>query len=80
MCRVMVKKVDNKSPQDFNGQTPYDIAASHLMDKNPKDHNGQTPCNIASSNGHLEVCKLLMETFLEKNQVEDDVRNTYVAI
>ena len=30
MCRVMVEKVDDKCPQDFSGQTPYHVAASHL--------------------------------------------------
>ena len=50
MCRLMIGKVKDKSPQDINGQTPYYIAASHLMDKNSKDQSGQTPCH-----GHLVV-------------------------
>ena len=72
MCRVKDEKVDDKCPQDFNGKTPYSIAASHLIDKNPKDifldlleSSDQKPCNIASSNDHLEVCRLFLETFFE---------------
>jgi hypothetical protein len=62
MCRVMVKKVDDKCPQDFSGQTPYYIAASYLKDKSPKD---PAFWSLASSSGHLEVCRLFLETCFE---------------
>ena len=35
--------------------------------KNPKAGNGQTPLHVASENGHLEVCKLIIEKVNDKN-------------
>ena len=35
--------------------------------KNPKAGNGQTPLHVASENGHLELCKLIIEKVYEKN-------------
>ena len=86
MCRLMVKAVENKSPCNVDGSTPYHIAAyfghkevcrllmEYHMDKNPKNHLGQTPLYFASLNGHLEVCELLMEMCVDKNHVDDSVR------
>ena len=86
MCRLMVKAVEDKSPCNVDGSTPYHIAAyfghkevcrflmEYHMDKNPKNHLGQTPLYFASLNGHLEVCRLLMEMCVDKNHVDDSVR------
>ena len=86
MCRLMVKAVEDKSPCNIDGSTPYHIAAyfghkevcrllmEYHMDKNPKNHLGQTPLYFASLNGHLEVCRLLMEMCVDKNHVDDSVR------
>ena len=79
MCRLMVKKVENKSPKDSDGQTPLHIAArignvelckvlmEDLMDKNPKDHRGQTPLHNTATNGSVELCRILMENLMDKN-------------
>ena len=86
MCRLMVKAVEDKSPCDVDGSTPYHIAAyfghkevcrllmEYHTDKNPKNHLGNTPLHFASFNGHLEVCRLLMEMCVNKNHVDDSVR------
>ena len=34
---------------------------SHLKDKNPRDYDGRTPLYLAAQNGHLEVCRLIIE-------------------
>ena len=79
MCRLLVKKIEDKSPQNSDGQTPLHIAARNgnvefckvlmefLMDKNPKDLIGQTPLHSAASNGSVEVCRILMENLMDKN-------------
>ena len=79
MCRLMVKKLEDKSPQNNDGQTPLHSAARNgnvelckvlmefLMDKNPKDHMGQTPLHSAASNGSVELCRILTENLMDKN-------------
>ena len=79
MCRLMVKKVEDKNPFDWMGQTPYHIIAStgdvkfcrklmkDLKDKHPKDHVGQTPLHRAASNGHVKLCRRLMRDLKDKN-------------
>ena len=86
MVKLMVKAVEDKSPCNVDGSTPYHMAAyfghkevcrllmEYHMDKNPKNHLGQTPLYFASLNGHLEVCRLLMEMCVDKNHVDDSVR------
>ena len=88
MARVLVKQVQNKSPLDVQGSTPYHIAAyfghvelCHLlmkynMDKNPKNHGGQTPLLFAAYNGQLEVCRLLLEMCVDKNHMDDGLRKS----
>ena len=86
MCRLMVKAVEDKSPCNVDGSTPYHIAAyfghkevcrflmEYHMDKNPKNHLGETPLYLASLNGHFEVCELLMEMCVDKNHMDESVR------
>ena len=38
-----------------------------LRDKSPRDNNGRTPLHVAASNGHLDVCKYIMEKIQDKN-------------
>ena len=35
--------------------------------KNPRDHKGETPLHLAAKKGHLDVCKLIVESMLNKN-------------
>ena len=37
------------------------------MDKNPVDNFGVTPFHSAAQNGHLTVCKLIIEKAKDKN-------------
>ena len=81
-------KIQDLSPHNIHGYTPYHIAAlnghekncnllMNLTDTNPKDNSGRTPLDLAALNGHLEVCRLLMETaktYVEKNQMDDFLR------
>ena len=58
MCRLVVEKVDDKNPGDYNGTTPYHIAAidnnvelcrilmEHLTDKNPKNCDHDSPLDL----------------------------------
>ena len=39
----------------------------NLRDKNPASQNGMTPFHSATHNGHLEVCKLIIENVEDKN-------------
>ena len=85
-CRLMLKEVEDKTPQDDYGSTPYHIAAGcghvelcrllmeYHMDKNPRDHEGKTPLYVAAIQGHLEVCQLLMEMCVDQNNADDGVR------
>ena len=86
MCRLVVEKIGDKNPGDYNGTTPYHIAAiynnvelcrflmDHLMDKNPKNCDDDTPLTLAAYEGSLEVCRLLIETCVDKNHIDDDLR------
>jgi ankyrin repeat protein len=84
----MVGKVQDLSPRNIHGYTPYHIAAlnghekvcnllMNLTDTNPKDNSGRTPLDLAALNGHLEVCRLLMEKakrYVDKKQMDDFLR------
>ena len=84
MCRLMVAKVEDKSPRNIDGQTPYHIAASaghvelcqimmkDLMDKNPQDYNGSTPYHMAALFGHVELCRIMTEKLINKNPMDHD--------
>ena len=89
MCRSMVEKVQDLSPRDIYGRTPYHIAAlnghvevcyllmMHLTALNPEDNKGRTPLHLAASYGHLDVCTLITKTAkacMDKNQMEDVLR------
>ena len=39
-----------------------------LADKNPMMNSGWTPLHSAAKNGHLEICKLIMEVLVDKLQ------------
>ena len=81
-------KIQDLSPHNIHGYTPYHIAAlnghekncnllMNLTDTNPKDNSGRTPLDLAALNGRLDVCRLLMETaktYVEKNQMDDFLR------
>ena len=85
-CRLMMKEVKDKFPQDKHGSTPYHIAAGYghvelcrllmeyHMDKNPRDFKDKTPLYVAAIQGHLEVCRLLMEMCVDKSNVDDSVK------
>ena len=86
MVTIMVKQIQNKSPLDVHGSTPYHIAAyfghvelcyllmKYNMDKNPKNYGGQTPLLFAAYNGQLEICRLLLEMCVDKNHADDALR------
>jgi ankyrin repeat protein len=88
MCMSMVGKVQDLSPRNIHGYTPYHIAAlighekvcnllMNLTETNPKDYSGRTPLDLAALNGHLDVCRLLMETAktdVDKNTMDDFLR------
>ena len=38
-----------------------------IVDKNPKDNSNWTPLHKAAGNGHVEVCKLILEKVEDKN-------------
>ena len=85
-CRLMMKAIKDKSPQDKYGSTPYHIAAGfghvelcrllmeYHIDKNPRDREGKTPLCIAAIQGHLGVCRLLMETCVDQTNVDESVK------
>ena len=85
-CRLMMKAIKDKSPQDKYGSTPYHIAAvyghvelcrllmEYHIDKNPRDLEGKTPLYIAAIQGHLEVCRLLMDMCVDQSNVDDSVK------
>ena len=86
MCRLIVREVEDKSPCDVDGSTPYHISAyfghkevcrllmEYHIDKNPKNHAGETPLLFATVNKHLEVCRQLMEMCVDNNHLNDCVR------
>ena len=90
MCMSLVGKVQDLSPRNIYGYTPYHIAALHghekvcnllmnLTETNPKDDSGCTPLDLAALNGHLDICRLLMEKAKldvdkKKNQMDDFLR------
>ena len=88
MCMSMVGKVQDLSPRNTHGYTPYHFAALHghekvcnllmnLTDTNPKTDSGLKPLDLAALNGHLDVCRLIMEktkTDVGKNQMDDFLR------
>jgi ankyrin repeat protein len=88
MCKSMVGKIQDLSPRNIYGYTPYHIAAinghekvcdllMNLTDTNPKNDSGRTPLDLAALYGHLEVCRLLMEKakrYVDKKQMDDFLR------
>ena len=40
--------------------------------KNPRSDGGYTPLHIAASNGHLEICQIILEEVDDKNPLTDD--------
>ena len=40
--------------------------------KNPRTHSGYTPLYIAARNGHLKICKIILEGVDDKNPVTND--------
>ena len=40
--------------------------------KNPRSDGGYTPLHIAASNGHLEICQIILEEVDDKNPVTDN--------
>ena len=84
LCRLIVNKVEDKSPQDCEGHTPFHFAAAEghvevckilmkdLMDKNPKDHQDRTPLHFATMNGHVELCQHLVKYLTNRNPQDID--------
>ena len=42
-----------------------------MINKNPADNEGYTPLHIAAQQGHLNVCKLIIENVIVKNPSSD---------
>ena len=40
--------------------------------KNPADHNGVTPLHKAAKEGHMNICKMLLENTNDKDPVDED--------
>ena len=40
------------------------------MDKNPKSEDGTTPLHFAAQVGHKEVCRLIIDSVMDKNPKE----------
>ena len=40
-------------------------------DKCPKDNNGRVPLHMAAREGHLPVCRLILETAEDKNPMDN---------
>ena len=61
----------------FNPKNRVGFGCTNLTDNNPKDNNGRTPLDPAALNGHLEVCRVVMETakrYVDKSQMDDFLR------
>ena len=43
-----------------------------MDDKNPTTNNGVTPLYLAAENGHLEICKLIIENLDDKSPPIDE--------
>ena len=83
MCVLMLEKVDNKSPQDVYGSTPFCSAVSKgrvevcrllmkYIDKNPLDRG---LLNASAYLSQLDECNLLLEVCVDKNHsIDDSVR------
>ena len=83
MCVLMLEKVDNKSPQDVYGSTPFCSAVSRgrvevcrllmkYIDKNPLDRG---LLNASAYLSQLDECNLLLEVCVDKNHsIDDSVR------
>ena len=40
--------------------------------KNPADHNGVTPLHKAAKEGHMKICKMLLQNIIYKDPVDED--------
>ena len=85
--QLILERINEKNPQDMDGQTPLHYAAflgkfdtfklifQSVDDKNPKDFDKTTPLHLASSEGHLSICQLIIANVADKNP-EDDYKIT----
>ena len=83
ICRMIVERVEDKNPSEYNGWTPLHHAArnGHLEiceliierveEENPANNIGQTPLHFAIKYGHLDICRLIIGEIANKNPAAD---------
>ena len=79
ICKLIIKGVQVKNPENNDGDTPLHLAAEHghldickliikdIEDKNPGNNYGDTPLHFAASKGHWNVCKFIIKDMQDKN-------------
>ena len=50
---------------------------SAVRDTNPMDTDGSTPLHEAARNGHLEICEMIADKFVDKNPKDQKGRTPY---
>ena len=86
IVKLIIEKVQNKNPADYNGTTPLHCAAlrgdidlfnlilEHAANKNPNSPTHRTPLHLAAREGHVKVCKAILENVEDQHPKDIDGR------
>ena len=89
VCKLFIKKLENKNPGDCKGLTPLSCAVeegqyeicqyiiSNLDNKNPGNKKGVTPLHSAAEKGHLRIFKYISKKLEDNSPRDDDGRTPF---
>ena len=89
VCKLFIKKLENKNPGDCKGLTPLSYAVeegqyeicqyiiSNLDNKNPGNKKGVTPLHLAAGKGHLKILKHISKKLDDKSPRDNDGRTPF---
>ena len=70
VVRFIIEMVENSHVDVNDGWTTLQEVTTQNI--NPAVKNGSTPLHLAATNGHPEVCKLIMNEIANKNPRDED--------
>ena len=89
VCKLFIKKLENKNPGDCKGLTPLTCAVekgqfeicqyiiSNLDNKNPGNKRGVTPLHLAAEKGHLRIFKYISKKLEDKSPRDVEGRTPF---